>query len=195
MEKYAKHHILPGSSGGFSLPELLATIAIVAVVTSVGLPMMRGFIDDAAVSTGADQMLAALNYTRSEAVKRNARVTMCRSGDGATCAAAAAVGDWKHGWIIFADEADAGALDADDEILRVQNALSGSGTLLAGGAVADYVSYASNGQSRLADGSAQTGVFTACAESAGAKRRRIALTAGTGWVGVDILAASANCTS
>lgn len=195
MEKHAKHHLLPGSSGGFSLPELLATIAIVAVVTSVGLPMMRGFIDDAAVSTAADQMLAALNYTRSEAVKRNARVTMCRSGDGATCAAGAEAGDWKLGWIIFVDEADAGALDADDEILRVQNALSGSGTLLAGGAVADYVSYASNGQSRLADGSAQTGVFTACAESASAKRRRIALTAGTGWVGVDIIASSANCTS
>lgn len=194
MEKFAKHQTLPGSSGGFSLPELLATIAIVAVATSVGLPMMRGFIDDAAVSTAADQMLAALNYTRSEAVKRNARVTMCRSGDGATCAAAAASGDWRQGWIIFLDAGDAGALDEDDEILRVQNALPGSGTLLAAGAVADYVSYASNGQARLADGSAQTGAFTACAESAGAKRRRIALTAGTGWVGVDILAASANCT-
>ncbi|NML60036.1 prepilin-type N-terminal cleavage/methylation domain-containing protein [Massilia sp. RP-1-19] len=195
MEKFAKHQIRPGSSDGFSLSELLATIAIVAVVTSVGLPMLRGFIDDAAVSTAADQMLAALNYSRSEAVKRNTRVTMCRSVDGATCAAEAAVGDWRRGWIIFVDADDAGALDADDQVLRVQDALPGSGALLAGGAVADYVSYASNGQARLADNSAQTGVFTACAESASAKRRRIALTAGTGWVGVDILAASANCSS
>lgn len=195
MKKFAKHQTLPGSSDGFSLSEMLATVAIVAVVTSIGLPMLRGFIDDAAVSTAADQILASLNYTRSEAVKRNTRVTMCRSGDGATCAADADVGDWRHGWIIFVDDADAGALDADDEILRVQNALPGSGTLLAGGAVADYVSYASNGQARLADGGAQTGVFTACAESASARRRRVALTAGTGWVGVAILAGSASCTS
>lgn len=195
MEKIAKHQTLPGSSGGFSLSEMLATVAIVAVVTSVGLPMLRGFIDDAAVSTAADQMLAALNYTRSEAVKRNSRVTMCRSGDGATCANDAVVGDWRGGWIIFVDGADAAALDPDDEILRVQDALSGSGTLLATGAVADYVSYASNGQARLADGAAQAGVFTACAASASARRRKIALTAGTGWVGVDVVAGSSVCTS
>lgn len=195
MEKYAKHHPLPGSSDGFSLSEMLATVAIVAVVTAVGLPMLRGFIDDAAVSTAADQMLASLNYTRSEAVKRNTRVTMCRSGNGASCAAESAVGDWRGGWIVFVDGGDAGTFDDGDEILRVQDALSGSGTLQATGAVADYISYASNGQARLADGGAQTGVLTACAASASAKRRRIALAAGTGWVGVDIVAGSSDCTS
>lgn len=180
---------------GFSLSELLVTVAIIAIVTAVGLPMLRGFIDDAGVSAAADQMLASLNYTRTEAVKRNTRVTMCRSGDGASCAAPAVVGDWRGGWIVFVDGTEPAQLDDGDEILRVQNALTGSGRLLAGGAVADYVSYASSGQARLSDGSSQAGVLTACAASASAKRRRIALTAGTGWVGVDIVAGSANCTS
>ncbi|MBZ2209395.1 GspH/FimT family pseudopilin [Massilia soli] len=195
MDKFAKRKTLPGSSDGFSLSEMLVTIAIVAIATSIGVPMLRGFIHDAAVSTAADQILASLNYTRSEAVKRSTRVTMCRSVDGASCAASAVVGDWRGGWIVFVDGADAGARDEDDEILRVQAALSGAGTVLGAGAVADYVSYASTGQARLADGSAQAGVFTACADSDSAKRRRIALTSGTGWVGVEIVAGSADCAS
>lgn len=195
MDKCAKHQTLPGRSDGFSLSELLATVAIVAIVTTVGLPMLRGFIDDAAVSTAADQMLASLNYTRSEAVKRNARVTMCRSGDGASCEAASAVGNWRGGWIIFVDGSDAGTFDDGDEILRVQDTLSGSAMLLGTGAVADYVSYASSGQARLADGSAQSGTFAACVASPDTRRRKIALTAGTGWVGVDIVAGSADCSS
>lgn len=195
MDHFAKRTTLPGSSDGFSLSELLVTIAIVAIATSIGVPMLRGFIHDAAVSTAADQMLATLNYTRTEAVKRNTRVTMCRSTDGASCAASAEQGDWRGGWIVYVDGADAGALDEDDEILRVQAALSGSIAVLAAGAVADYVSYASNGQARLADGAAQTGVFTACADSDSARRRRIALTSGTGWVGVEIVAGSSDCAS
>lgn len=195
MKNFAPVHGMPCRSGGFTLAELLVTVVILAIVTAIGLPLLRGFIDDAGVSTAADQMLASLNYTRSEAVKRNTRVTMCRSADGASCAAAAASGDWRAGWIVFVDGAEPAQLDEGDQVLRVQNALSASSRLLAGGAVADYVSYASNGQARLADGSAQAGAFTACAASAGGRRRRIALTAGTGWVGVDIVAASANCTS
>ncbi|MCC6072114.1 GspH/FimT family pseudopilin [Massilia sp. GCM10020059] len=195
MHTYATHHSLPGSSDGFSLSELLATVAIVAIVTTVGLPMLRGFIDDAAVSSAADRMLASLNYTRSEAVKRNTRVTMCRSAGGAGCDAASAAGDWRGGWIIFVDGGDAGAYDDGDEILRVEGELSGSAMLLGTGAVADYVSYASTGQARLADGSGQAGVIAACVASPGIRRRKIALTAGTGWVGVDIVAGSADCTS
>lgn len=195
MEKFAKHQTLPGSSDGFSLSELLATVAIVAIVTTIGVPMLRGFIDDAAVSTAADRMLASLNYTRSEAVKRNARVTMCRSADGASCAASSAVGDWRGGWIIFVDGSDAGVLDEGDEILRVEETLSGDTMLLGSGAVADYVSYASSGQARLADGSAQAGLFAACVSSPDTRRRKIALTAGTGWVGVDIVAGASDCSS
>lgn len=195
MKNFAPAHRMSCRQGGFTLAELLVTVVILAIVTAIGLPMLRGFIDDAGVSTAADQMLASLNYTRSEAVKRNTRVTMCRSGDGASCAVAAATGDWRAGWIVFVDGADPAQLDGGDQVLRVQHALSDSSRLLAAGALADYVSYASNGQARLSDGSAQAGVFTACAASADTRRRRIALTAGTGWVGVAIVAASASCTS
>lgn len=180
---------------GFTLAELLVTIAIVAIATAIGVPMLRGFVDDAGVATTADQMISALNYTRSEAVKRNTRVTMCRSSDGAACAAAATPGDWRAGWIIYVDGGNAGSIDAGDTVLRVQGALSGSARLLGSGGVSDYVSYTSSGQPRLADGAPQAGVFSACGAASGTARRKIALAQGTGWVGVERAAASASCTS
>lgn len=189
-------HAIRQRQAGFTLAEMLVTVGIVAVVSAVGLPMLRGFIDDAAVTGNADQALAALNYTRSEAVKRNTRVTMCRSTDGANCTAAVTgSAEWRGGWIVFVDGTDAGEVDSGDQILRVQGALTGAGKLLATGNVNNYVSYLPNGQPRTAEGASQDGNFYACADATTAKRRRIALTPGTGWVGVEIVAAAATCNS
>ncbi|MGZ8288567.1 MAG: GspH/FimT family pseudopilin [Telluria sp.] len=193
--RLAEHVIGLQRNAGFSMSEMLVTVAVVAVTTSIGLPMVSGFIDDAAVSGTADQTLAGLHYTRSEAVKRNTRVTMCRSSDGSACAAAAAGDAEWGGWIVFVDGDETGSVDDGDEILRVQGALASKGRLIGSGGMNNYVSYMSNGQARDADGAAQTGSFYSCAVKAGAKRRKITLTAGTGWVGVDIIAAAAACAS
>lgn len=182
-------------SAGFTLAELLTTVAVIGIATAVGMPMMSQFVDDAGVSTQADMMLQSLNYTRSEAVKRNTRVTMCRSLDASTCADASSGAEWRAGWIVFVDADTAAVRESTDLILRVQGALPGKGKLLGTGNVANYVSYTSNGQSRLADGVAQTGTFSSCSVKGRGKRRQISLTAGTGWVGVTTVEANAVCTA
>lgn len=187
--------ILKRSGAGFTLVELLVTIAIVAIVASIALPALSRMVQDAAISTRADQLMAGLQYTRTEAVKRNARVTMCRSANGTACAASATLGQWHAGWIVFVDGGSAAEVDSGDEILRVQPALKGQGSLVGSGDVASYVSYTSTGQARLAGGGPQAGAFSACAELSGIKRRRIALTPGSGWVGVVQLAPAAVCTA
>lgn len=181
------------AGSGVTLVELLVVVAIMGVAATVALPDMQEFIQDASVSTRANELLAGLNYTRSEAVKRNTRVTMCTSGDGATCAAGG--GNWKLGWIIFVDGKVPATLDGTDEILRVQAAASGSGSVIGAGGVANYVSYVSNGQASLADGGPQAGTFSVCAAAPNVKRRKIELSQGSGWVGVKVVAGSAACTS
>lgn len=101
---------------GFSLLELLTVIAIVAVFATLALPSLTTFVRDNKLTSARMQMVADLNTTRSEAIKRNKRVIIC-SGNAAGCVANA---DWAvSGWIICYDSdrnnvCDAPPVDGSD---------------------------------------------------------------------------------
>lgn len=103
---------------GFTLIELLIVVALVALLTSLAVPSFRTFFVKRSVDAAADAMVTDLRYTRSEAIKRSARVTLCQSANGTSCAGTG--GGWIDGWIIFIDADGDGAVDAGDEIVRVQ---------------------------------------------------------------------------
>ncbi|NHZ62531.1 GspH/FimT family pseudopilin [Massilia genomosp. 1] len=182
----------PRRARGFTMAELLITVVIVGVATAVGLPLMKDFVDDSAVSAQAEQMLAAVNYTRSEAVKRNTRVSMCRSADGAACGGGTA-GDWHAGWLVFVDGGTVGSMDGDDLLLRVQRGVPGKAVLTAKGDVADFISYNGTGQTRTAANAGQDGSVYSCQSSINAKRRVLEFRPGTGWVGVKIVNGATAC--
>ena len=58
-----------------------------------------------------NEFVGALNFARSEALKRGDSVSMCASADQATCSGAT---DWSTGWIVFNDLNGNGDLDAGD---------------------------------------------------------------------------------
>ena len=78
-----------GLAGGFTLVELLVTISIIALLTTLALPTMRNLIQQQHVRTGASALQAALFFARSEAVKRAANVEVVPAGN-----------DWKGGWTV-----------------------------------------------------------------------------------------------
>ncbi|NHZ35729.1 GspH/FimT family pseudopilin [Massilia rubra] len=184
----------PRRARGFTMAELLITVVIVGVATAVGLPLMKDFVDDSAVSAQAEQLLASVNYTRSEAVKRNGRVSMCRSADGAACGGGTA-GDWHAGWLVFVDGGTVGVKDGDDELLRVQRGVPGKAMLTATGDVANFISYNGSGQTRTAANAGQNGTIYSCQSSLTAKRRVLAFRPGTGWVGVTIVNGASSCSA
>jgi type IV fimbrial biogenesis protein FimT len=145
---------------GFTMIELLVTIAIAAILAGLAAPSFRALIVNNRLKSHTSALHTSLLQARSEAIKRNSRVVLCKSADGASCAAA---GDWQQGWIIFADANDNAAVDAGEAVLQKVPALSGEFVLKGSGDLASYVSYSSTGAPKLkASDNPQTGVFSLC---------------------------------
>ncbi|AHF00291.1 GspH/FimT family pseudopilin [Thioalkalivibrio paradoxus] len=149
---------------GLTLVELLVTIAVLGVLLTLGVPRFGNWADDARLVSATNRLVSALHFTRSEAIRRNARVTLCNSADGTTCAAN---GGWEQGWIVFVDTAGTGARDEGDPLLAVGQAVAGSIAISGNGPVRRYVSYVGLGATRRANGALQMGTLSVCGARAG----------------------------
>ncbi|MXS80688.1 prepilin-type N-terminal cleavage/methylation domain-containing protein [Nitrosomonas sp. GH22] len=143
-------------SKGFTMVELMITISIASILLAVAVPGYQSLMRESRLTAQANELMTALHYARSEAVKRGGRITICKSPDGATCND----GSWQDGWLVFSDAGMAGAVDSDDEILRVFPKLNGS-SLKGGGNFSSRISYLRNGRSQ-GNNNLPNGTFTLC---------------------------------
>src|SRR5574343_378776 len=114
---------------GFTLIELMITVAILAILASLAAPSFRDTIIRTRLSGYNSDLITAINFARSESIKRGVTVTLCRSTDGGSCAAS---GGWEQGWIAFVDNNADGVVDTTapaDTVLRVWPALASGYTL------------------------------------------------------------------
>lgn len=153
--------VLAGEAG-YTLVELLVAVALIAVAAGWGIPAFSAWTASARVTSAANEMLGAILFTRSEAMKRRHRVVLCKSADGEWCAT---TGDWRQGWMIFDDPDGNGLRSAAEELLHRRQALGTSVRLKGNGSVAGYVSYAPDGATRLVGGGFQAGTLTVCDSS------------------------------
>ena len=152
---------------GLTLVELLVAIAVLGILLGIGVPALGQFAADSRLTSTTNRLVSALHLARSEAVRRNARVTLCPSADGVFCAAE---GDWDQGWIIFVDGFGTGARAVGDPILAVGEGATHGVTVTGNNPVKRYVSYVGLGATRRANGSLQMGTLTLCA---GMQGRRV----------------------
>jgi type IV fimbrial biogenesis protein FimT len=100
---------------GFSLIELLVTVAVAALLLAAGAPSFRQMIQNSRITSQANELLTAIHFARSEALKRARPVSICGSADGSACG-----GGWAGSWLVFVDGNLAGDEEAElDELLRV----------------------------------------------------------------------------
>jgi type IV fimbrial biogenesis protein FimT len=120
---------------GFTLIELMVTISVMAILLMIAVPSFNDATLGSKLGSYANNLVAGAHLARSEAIKRNAAVTLCVSSDGTDCA----TGDWEQGWIVRATDGTViqrqQALPAGLKITGSENSLvfapSGVGATLA----------------------------------------------------------------
>ena len=114
---------LPRKATGFTLVELIVTVAIASILAMVGMPSLQKTVQDNRMTTLYNNFLADLNYTRNAAITFGSPVTVCkRNTAGNGCDANST--DWGQGWLVFHDKDNDGVVDSGEKILLDNNTTS-----------------------------------------------------------------------
>lgn len=101
---------------GYSLFELLVTLAVAALVLGLGLPSFAHLAADKRLRAETDALFHAVHLARKRSVARHRVVTICPSVDGAFCDTE---NRWSNGWIVFenAGVSSTGHRSAEEKLL------------------------------------------------------------------------------
>lgn len=103
-------------NNGFTLADLMITLAVAAIVLTAGVPALGGFIAAQRIATNSNLLVTDLNFARTRAITDYYPVVMCPSIDGETCTGG---NQWDDGWIVYIDRRKEWAPENLEDILRV----------------------------------------------------------------------------
>lgn len=97
---------------GFTLVELMVTLAVMVVVASVAVPSMVDFTANNQVVAAKSQFATAVALARTEAAKRGRTVFVQAIGTGS------AGNEFANGWEVVVDDDGSGTADVGDSRVR-----------------------------------------------------------------------------
>ncbi|UCE32509.1 MAG: GspH/FimT family pseudopilin [Burkholderiales bacterium] len=95
-------------ASGFTLVEMLITMAIFAILTATALPSLKDFVANQRVRSVATDLHTSLLRARSEAIKRNGNVVVRPRG-----------GSWTNGWEVIDPNEPARPIDVKSDVKSV----------------------------------------------------------------------------
>ena len=149
-----KRIITQDKQTGFTLIELMITLALAAIILTMGIPSFSTMIMNNRLTAQTNQFVTAMNFARSEAIKRRTTMSVNATAGGG------AGDEWGPGWSV---------VDGGGTTLRVFPALEGSSTLDADADVAAFT-YQPSGRSNA-------GTLTMCDDRSGETGRQISVAA------------------
>lgn len=103
-------------SRGFTLYELMITIALAAVIFGLAVPAFRDFARNGRLSGAANEMLVTLTTARNEAVRRSVRTSFCPA-ESPESTEAVCDEEATAGFISFVDVNGNCQRDGDDDVI------------------------------------------------------------------------------
>ncbi|MDP9965968.1 type IV fimbrial biogenesis protein FimT [Variovorax paradoxus] len=98
---------------GFTLIELMVTVAIAAVLLVVAVPSFVNFQRNSELTSVANSFVAGVNAARGEAMKRGMNAMLVPATGT----------NWSSGWTVFVDQDRSGGLNTGDFTVMQQPAL------------------------------------------------------------------------
>ena len=132
--------MMKNRSAGFTLIELIVTIAIAAVLAALAAPSFIQYQRNSELTSLTNSLLAAVNAAKGEAMKTGKNAFVIPKGSG-----------WNSGWIVYVDmNRDNSYTEGTDITVQTQDALKGyfsiTGNSIAAGA-SPYVKFDNSGYS------------------------------------------------
>lgn len=148
---------------GFTLVELMVTIAVAGILVTVALPAFNNILSGWRLTNVTNEIVAAVHLARSDAVRLNRNVSLCRAASAvaAACAGGAANDLWQH-WIVSNGNIARRASPDNVRAIRITSTLAGN-----------QVAYGPGGLPN------NTGTITVCSTAMNDQNRRV-ITVGPG---------------
>ena len=102
---------------GYTLYELLMTLALIAIIVGLGLPSFAGIAARNRQHVEINALFHAFHLARKESIMRRRVVSICPSLDGLSCEPGR---DWSTGWLMFenTDKDQPPRRDLDEPLLK-----------------------------------------------------------------------------
>lgn len=172
---------------GFTLFELIVTVSLLAVLSSLAIPPFSDLLARSQISATSNLLLSHIQLARIRSILDSSTVVICPTHDGQTCQADST--NWSSGWMVFRDSHYQLPLrlEASDDILAAHH--SSKHTTVS--TTLSHVRYSPNG-------SASNGTLVLCSQRKSSSPSRAVIISITGRARVSGKAADGsvlNCPS
>lgn len=137
------------NSDGFTLIELMVTLAIGVILMLVAVPSFITYKKNAELTSATNTLLAAINAARGEAMKQGMNAMVVPTDNGAA---------WSAGWVVFVDKNRSQSYTSTDTLVLSQAAQPSYIEVIGNGnadtaSSAPYIMFDSSGYPRSKAGS------------------------------------------
>ena len=144
---------------GFTLLEALVAMALLGILVGLAAPTISGLQARQQLQGQGEAFLNSLVLARSEALRRQQRVSVCAQGLEAQCDS---LGRWHQGWLVFADTNNNGKRDSGEVLIEARPAVPLAMQVVVSNTVKTYFSYNAEGRSASASGAFMAGTWRFC---------------------------------